>query len=282
MTSGGGDAPNQRIALRWGAATHAGIVRPVNQDAVLAGPTIFAVADGMGGHAAGDVASSLAIATLAHAVGDAEFLPASAVVSAVREANDLIIAEAYRDGAVAGMGTTLALVAALGDDRLAGLLVLNIGDSRIYRFGSDDSSLVQLSVDHSVVAELVAAGDIDEAAAATHPDRNAITRALGIDDEVDLDMWQFDPVMGDRFVVCSDGLVREVSDEAIAHRLAAGDPATVVAERLLEDALAAGASDNVSVVVLDLVADDHDPAIEVGAGDTRPVEAGDTRPRSGR
>ena len=266
-------------AFEWGAATHTGRVRSVNQDAVLAGPAVFAVADGMGGHAAGDVASSLAVATLARVVGEADYAEADGILAAVHDANRRILAEVTGTDGV-GMGTTLALIAGCGGDRLEELLIVNVGDSRVYRF-SDVAGLEQVSADHSVVADLVADGSITLDEAATHPERNAITRALGIDETVEPDLWRRPPVVGDRYLVCSDGLVREISDEEIGEELASNRAPSHVAERLLDAALQRGAKDNVSVVVVEIVAGAQRIADSTGES-TRPAAGEDTVPRSGR
>lgn len=242
----------------------------MNQDAVLAGPRIFAVADGMGGHAAGDVASSLAVATLARAAGEDQRLSAGDVLAAVEEANRRILAEA--EGGREGMGTTLALVAAVASEEAGAdsLALVNIGDSRIYRLPPDGGQLEQMTQDHSVVAELLAAGEITADEARTHPERNAITRVLGLHAGAEVDHWTRRAVPGERFLLCSDGLVNELGDDEIGEVLRTTGSPSAAAERLLERALDAGAVDNVSVVIVDVV----------GVGEDEMAPSDDTQPTS--
>jgi protein phosphatase len=250
------------IDVRWGAASHMGCVRPTNQDAVLAQPPIFAVADGMGGHAEGEVASAIAVDTLAGLDAGPRIDPRT-VLRAVRSANRSIRVHAAGDEHRQGMGTTLAGLA-LSKQEGAGapdvLLVFNVGDSRTYQFRS--GRLLQVSVDHSLVAELVEAGKLDAADAAGHPRKNVITRALGVDDAVDVDSWLVPPRPGDRYVLCSDGLTNEVGDELMAQLLANYPDPQVAADVLLATALGRGARDNVSVVVV---------AVEDVSGGSAPV-----------
>ena len=241
------------IDVRWGSATHVGSVRSLNQDAILAGPSMFAVADGMGGHAAGEVASGVAVSCLASAAADGKPLSPNLVLDAVRSANDEIRSVSATDPAKHGMGTTLAGIAVvtIGDAEL--LMVFNLGDSRVYRGHGDQ--FVQLSVDHSVVGEMVQSGELTSEAARSHPARNVVTRALGIDAVAEVDSWIVEPVTGDRFLVCSDGLTNEVEDAelAAALRRSGGHP-QVSADELLQLALDRGARDNVSVVLLEVAA----------------------------
>lgn len=225
-------------------------MRSVNQDAVLAGPELFVVADGMGGHAAGDVASSIAIATIAAAADDGGGLTTGAVLRVVEQAN-LKILEAANEGEQRdGMGTTVALVARCIDRGAETLLVANVGDSRVYEWSS--GGLTQLSVDHSVVGELLAAGDLTADEARTHPERHTITRALGLVPGMDVEWRTRIPVPGARYLVCSDGLTNEVEDVELADLLGAGHEAAVDAQALLDLALDRGARDNVSVVIVDV------------------------------
>lgn len=266
--------------LRWGAGTHVGCVRSVNQDAYLAGPNLFVVADGMGGHAAGEVASSLAVAHLA-AAADHEPLSEADVVAAVVGADAEIKAVADVDEAKRGMGTTVAGVALVRTGAFDEVLVFNVGDSRAYRHRAGE--LVQVSQDHSVVGEMVRSGELTPEEARAHPSRNIVTRVLGVADAADVelghrdatgavvvDRWRFEAVEGDRYLVCSDGLTNELSEAEIAAVLTAraGDPQAAVGE-LLETALDRGARDNVSVVVVEVV----------GASSTPGTDADDTNPR---
>jgi len=241
--------------LRSGAATDAGLVRHNNQDRLLVADTLVAVADGMGGHAGGEVASQLAITALREEfTARPEPHTAEDLVAAVEHANETVFEQSQADPSLRGMGTTLtaaALVVTDGEERIA---IANVGDSRTYVFSQGD--LTQLTEDHSVAEELVRQGQIAPEEVDTHPQRHILTRAMGIYPQVDTDLWEVLPFTGDRLVLCSDGLVREVSDEQIAavlRRLA--DP-TQAATELVARARAAGGSDNITVVVVNIVDDD--------------------------
>ena len=255
-----------RIDVRWGSATHPGCVRTQNQDATLAGPSLFVVADGMGGHAAGDVASGLAVAALAGLGADTSLHPQQ-VIDGVRSANDEIRSAAVLDPSRENMGTTVAGVALVDSDRAARLLVFNLGDSRVYRWHLGALTLV--TNDHSLVGEMVQRGELTSGEARTHPRRNVVTRALGIDAQPQVDSWLIDPVPGDRYLICSDGLTNEVGNEELSVALGAGDGPQSISDGLLKAALDRGARDNVSVVVLEVV------KIETDGGE----DAEDTNPR---
>jgi PPM family protein phosphatase len=245
--------------LRSGWATDTGLVRRNNQDHLLVSDTLFAVADGMGGHAAGEVASEVAIDALRTAYAESGPTPTSDdLVAAVRYANTAVFANAETDPALRGMGTTLtaaAVVVADGEERIA---VANVGDSRAYVFAHGD--LTQLTEDHSVAEELARTGQITPEEVDRHPQRHILTRALGIFPDIDVDLWEVLPYPGDRVLLCSDGLVREVTDEQIAgvlRRLA--DPSEAAGE-LVARARSAGGSDNITVIVVDVVTD-RDPGL---------------------
>ncbi|MFM8862931.1 MAG: Stp1/IreP family PP2C-type Ser/Thr phosphatase [Acidimicrobiia bacterium] len=245
----------------WGALTDTGRVRKGNEDAYLAVDGLFAVADGMGGHQAGEVASHLALESLQSWFGSAG---TDVMVAAVEHANADVVERSLGDPELAGMGTTLvamALVDAGGRDAIG---VVNVGDSRLYLMS--DGGLTQITEDHSLVATMVRQGRLTEAEAAVHPQRNILTRALGLDGTVLVDSWEILPVVGDRYLVCSDGLFNEVDDNRIAatlRRLA--DPAEACRE-LVRLANEAGGRDNITCVVVDVVDDDGrdltvDPAV---------------------
>jgi PPM family protein phosphatase len=228
-----------------GAATSVGHVRKVNEDSLLVNPPLFAVADGMGGHGAGDLASSLAIDAI-KAAARLRPLSEDGVLAALDGANRAIVTY---EGAH-GMGTTitgLALVETPGGDRL---MVFNVGDSRVYRLSAGD--LEQVTTDHSEVQELVEAGVITRDEARVHPRRNIVTRALGTIPASRADRWLLPAIAGDRYMACSDGLYSEVPDEAIAVLLASGGPQGA-AEALVAAAEAAGGHDNITVIVIDVV-----------------------------
>lgn len=240
--------------FRWGAATHAGQVRTENEDAYVAGGWLFGVADGMGGHQAGEVASALAADTLRLRLADGA--PSLDVaVAAVVEANAAIFQSAHTHIDQRGMGTTLTALTTLrhddGDTLDEQLALLNVGDSRTYvvRHGR----LRRLTTDHSYVQELVATGHISEAEARTHPRRNIVTRALGIEPNVRVDTWVIPFVKGDRFLLCSDGLVDEVPDPEIEQVAAVVSDPQLVADELVAMANRHGGRDNVTVVVVDVL-----------------------------
>ncbi|MDQ1745479.1 MAG: family protein phosphatase [Pseudonocardiales bacterium] len=242
------------LTLRWGSATDVGRVRTLNEDSVLAVPGLFVVADGMGGHAAGEVASRLAVAEFARlaerAPGGVQ-LSAEDLTETVRRANEHILTAGAERGDRYGMGTTLTGVGVVGVEQGEQLAVFNVGDSRVYRFAG--GRLEQLTVDHSAVQELVDAGRLSAQAARTHPRRNVVTRSLGSDPGPAPDLWLVQPAAGDRYLVCSDGLTGELEDPAIAELLAANADPQAAADQLIGQALAAGGNDNVTAVVLDVL-----------------------------
>ena len=228
-----------------GAATSTGRVRRVNEDSYLVSPPLFAVADGMGGHDAGEVASAVAIDVLARYARGGP-LSVDAVLAALDEANRAVIGrdEANR------MGTTVTGLASLVTPAGSQLMVFNVGDSRVYRLAGDQFG--QLTVDHSEVQELVLAGAITPEQARTHPRRNIVTRALGSDFMVRPDHWLLPPLSGDRYLVCSDGLTGELTDEEILPLLRAGNQQQA-AEALVAAADEAGGHDNTTVIVVDVI-----------------------------
>ena len=200
--------------LRWGAATDAGRVRSANEDSWLVDFPLFAVADGMGGHAAGEVASRVALDTLRTSVTDPSL---ESLVAAVKVANSRVFEMSRTDNAMRGMGTTLCAVALVMIENHERLAVVNVGDSRVYVL--QDGALIQVSEDHSLVESMVRQGTLTPEQAKVHPQRNILTRALGIDGEVGVDSWEVAPFSGDRYLLCSDGLFNEVPDESIARVL---------------------------------------------------------------
>ena len=218
---------------------------------------VFVVADGMGGHAAGEVASAIAATTLRDRLSSGA-ASVDVAVAAVVEANASIFQGAHTHLDQRGMGTTLTAVVVLPDtDAGARLAVLNVGDSRTYVLRN--GRLRRITVDHSYVQELVSTGHISEAEARNHPRRNIVTRALGIEPSVRVDTWVVPFVRGDRYVLCSDGLVDEVADADIAKVLKLHASPQAAAEALVEAALKNGGRDNVTVVVLDSLEGDDPP-----------------------
>ncbi|ERK70997.1 PP2C family protein-serine/threonine phosphatase [Leifsonia aquatica] len=231
------------------ARSDIGAVRHVNEDGFLAEDPVFVVADGMGGHARGDLASQTAVESLARTLQPGSRPTPDEVVAAIDEANAAVRALSGVDESGAAVaGTTLAGVVRVRVPERATeqWMVVNVGDSRVYAW--DGTTLTQLTVDHSAVQELVDAGLITEAQAAVHPERNIITRALGAEDFVDTDTELLPDAQHRVFVICSDGLTRELSDSRIAAILAEqpDDPAG----ELVEAAVEAGGHDNVTVLVI--------------------------------
>jgi len=260
-------------SLAWGAATDTGQVRTENEDDFVAEAMVFGVADGMGGHQAGEVASRIAAGTLRDRLGDGA-THIDVVVASVVEANAAIFQAAHSNTEQRGMGTTLtALVVLRADDTSPGRLALvNVGDSRTYVYRNNH--LRRATVDHSYVQELVATGHITEAEARTHPRRNIVTRALGIEPTVRVDTWVLPMVRGDRFVLCSDGLVDEVPDHEIAAIVGGVPEPQRAADELVAMANRHGGRDNITVIVVDVLdgidppaADaDLDTALHAGVG----------------
>lgn len=226
------------------AATHVGRVRRWNEDSFLLGERLAIVADGMGGHAAGEVASWLAVQAF-EAVGSEP--AAESLVAAAHDANSRIQAEVLAHPEKAGMGTTLTGVALIKPGGVPHWFVFNVGDSRTYRFA--DGILTQLTVDHAEVTELVAQGRISVEQARHHPLRNVITRALG-SEAADPDTWLLPAGGVETFLLCSDGLTGELTDAQIEELLRQFDTAESAANALVEAAVAAGGRDNVTVIVL--------------------------------
>ncbi len=256
------------MLLKHGVATDTGSVRPQNEDAYVASDQLFAVADGMGGHNAGEVASALATTLLLErAVG--QTLTPEWFVEAITSINRTIHESAAESTERRGMGTTicaLALVKPQGETTEPQQVALaNVGDSRIYLARA--GTFRQLSVDHSYVQELVTEGLITEEEARVHPRRNIVTRALGIDDRVAVDSWLIPLFSGDRFILCSDGLVDEVPTADIAALAAQEKEPQIIADALVALAKRNGGRDNITVVVVDAIGDSPqsfigEPALE--------------------
>jgi serine/threonine protein phosphatase PrpC len=235
-------------ALRYAARSHTGLLREGNEDSVYAGPRILAVADGMGGHAAGEVASAVAIAALAHLDEDA---PGSDLLDVLREsavsANDHLRDMMSGDPTLEGMGTTLTAFL-FAENRLG---LLHIGDSRAYLLR--DGQLSQITHDHTLVQTLVDEGRISEQEASSHPQRSLITRALDGRDGIEPDLSVREVRMGDRYLLCTDGLTGPVGrNETLQEALELPDPQESC-DRLVQLALRGGGPDNVTVIVADVV-----------------------------
>jgi PPM family protein phosphatase len=233
------------LTLSWGAATDVGRRRDHNEDSYIVGAPFFVVADGMGGHLAGDRASDAVVRRLEQVSGS-DFTTRQAIQRALLLATADI--ERAAGGNAIGAGTTVTGIALVASSGQPAALVFNVGDSRTYRI--EDGVMRRVTVDHSVVQEMVDAGLLRAEDAERHPDSNVITRAVGFGEPPAPDWWTLPLRAGDRYIVCSDGLTKELGDAGIA-RIAARVPnAQDLAERLVGDAVVAGGRDNVTIVVL--------------------------------
>jgi serine/threonine protein phosphatase PrpC len=244
------------IALRYAARSDVGLVRQENQDSGYAGPHLLVVADGMGGHAAGDVASSIAIGEMVSL--DAENPGAESALDllagTLREANSELREAMRRQPELRGMGTTVTALLRTGNK----IAVAHIGDSRAYLLR--DGTLTQITHDHSFVQSLIDEGRITEAEAEGHPQRSLVTRVLTGQDEDEPDLAMREAHIGDRYLLCSDGLSGFVARDTIQEILVQAQPPGVTADRLVELAMRAGAPDNVTCIIGDIVDLDKEPA----------------------
>lgn len=236
--------------LRWGLETDTGRVRSVNQDAVWANGSLFIVADGMGGHQGGEEASRIAIGSMSQ-IGSVQNV--EELADAVVAANVLIREKGSSNRELHGMGTTVVALGLLPGKPADGDVIFgaaNVGDSRLYVF--EDGRLRQISLDHSLVGELERAGQITASEAARHPQRNVVTRALGADEDVDVDTWELPARHGQRYLLCSDGLVNELSDKEITIELASNEDPEEAANQLVAAANSSGGRDNITVLIVDV------------------------------
>ena len=246
------------MRLEAGAATDVGRVRDRNEDSLLVEDPLYAVADGMGGHLGGDVASRLAVETLHEIFGSGT----EPLHEQVRRANEVVFERSLRDRNVAGMGTTLT-VAVMEGDRLR---LAHVGDSRAYLLRGGD--LRQLTEDHTLVARMVKKGEITRREAETHPHRSVLTRVVGTEPEVVVDESTVPLLDGDRVLLCTDGLTGMVTEEQVKAILESEPEPQAAADRLVRAANRAGGIDNVTAVVLDA---HQEEGARAGAG---PREAG--------
>ncbi|MGB3911273.1 MAG: protein phosphatase 2C domain-containing protein [Pseudolysinimonas sp.] len=237
------------IQLAVAAVTDAGLKREVNEDSYLAEPPVFLVADGMGGYEAGDRASAAVVAAFRGRLQGREFAAVDDVRDALLAADDEVAAVASRTSR--GAGSTAAGMVLVQYAGAPHWLVFNVGDSRVYRHV--DGVLEQLTVDHSLAQELIQSGELRPEDLATFTDRNVITRAIGAPESL-ADSWLLPVVDGERFLVCSDGLHSEIGDEGIRTVLMTrGDPEAAATD-LLALAIEQGGRDNISIIVLDVIA----------------------------
>jgi PPM family protein phosphatase len=231
------------------AGSDVGRMRSGNEDSYFCGQTVFAVADGLGGHQGGEVASAAAVEPLADLDGREFTDPseaAEALATAIREANEAILDRAAGDPALYGMGTTVTAAAVAGDRHLQ---LAHVGDSRAYLLRGE--TLEQLTTDHTVVGELVRRGRLTPEQAAIHPERSILTRAVGLDPRVPVDLP--DPLElhpGDQLLLCSDGLTEAVDDDQIAQLLSTAPDGHAACRSLIGAANDAGGPDNITVVLV--------------------------------
>ncbi len=246
------------------AATNVGMVREGNEDSFYRGTTVFAVADGMGGHVAGEVASETALEPIADVDGRQFAAPADAteaLADAIVTANRTVFDKASADPGLRGMGTTLTAVM-IRDGRLH---VAHVGDSRAYLLRSNEE-ISPLTTDHTLVQQLIDEGRLSRDEANTHPQRSVITRAIGVDRQVEVDtLIPLEMLPGDQILLCSDGLTGVVKDSKIAEVLLTEPDGQAACETLIETANTGGGPDNITVVLLRV---DGEPGQEPPPGDT--------------
>jgi serine/threonine protein phosphatase PrpC len=258
------------VLARFTAATDPGRRRRRNEDAYVCEPPLFAIADGMGGAQAGEVASGLAAAVLEEATGDehGDMKGEERVASLIQEANRRVYRRSSEDAATSGMGTTMTV--ALVDDGDGTIAFGHVGDSRAYRVR--DGELEQLTDDHSLVGELVRGGRLSAEEAENHPQRSVITRALGTEPDVDVDTFTVDAEPDDIYLLCSDGLTDMISAHEILGLVKAGGDLEDVARGLVNAANVGGGEDNITVVLFQIDGTDGGdtaslPATDVAAHD---------------
>jgi PPM family protein phosphatase len=270
-----GHGNEAQVHLRAGSATSAGRVRAQNQDrSLIIDDALFIVADGMGGHVGGEVAAQVAVDTFAGLVTTSA-LRSDDVIARVEAANREILGQAERNPDLRGMGTTITGIALIEGDETtpALLLVLNVGDSRTYWLRGGE--LEQITEDHSVVGELLREGKLSKTDARTHRSRSVLTRALGVEPDVECDVLEVAPIVGDRFLICSDGLPTELTDPLIAATLRQLRDPQEAASALVREAVDHGGRDNVTVIIVDVVSgvDGHEvAATTLAARAARPTD----------
>lgn len=238
------------LALHYALRSDVGLLREGNEDSAYAGPRLLAIADGMGGHAAGEVASAVAISAIApldrRGLTDSDEM-LDALAAAVASARSTLHDMSMADPATEGMGTTLTALLWAG----AEVAICHIGDSRAYLLR--DGNLYQITRDHTLIQSLVDEGKLTPAAAATHPQRSLIMRALQGSTDADPDLTMHTALLGDRYLLCSDGLTDVVSDEAVHQTLVSVPDADLAVHQLINLAISNGGPDNITCIVADVV-----------------------------
>ncbi len=235
--------------MKWSQITECGPVRRRNEDWLCVCPDLglFAVADGMGGHQAGDVASRMALGVLEHYLRENQYNIVSSrerLARGIQQANDAVYLAARENIQQQGMGTTITVCLVEGYK----VIVANVGDSRALLLR--EGKINKLTVDHSLVQELVDGGGISEKEAMQHPRRNVLTRALGIGPRLDVDIYEYDIARGDRLLICTDGLTGFVPEMRIGDLMILPPNPQDVAHMLLDEAIAFGSNDNISIIIL--------------------------------
>ena len=239
--------------MRVFSATDIGQKRHMNQDFIFTSeesvgnlPNLFVVADGMGGHNAGDFASRYGVSVLVETVRkDKNFNPVKVMRNAIEAANREVFSQSRNDPSMAGMGTTMVVCTVVGGYAY----IANVGDSRLYLAGSD--SMTQITQDHSLIAEMVRLGELTPEEGRNHPDKNIITRAVGTNEEVKIDFFDVKLETGDQILMCSDGLSNMVEDQRIFEILKGEDTEADKAQVLVDEANANGGRDNIAVIVVE-------------------------------
>lgn len=249
------------------AKTDVGRVRQGNEDSYLVKEPLFAVADGMGGHIAGDVASATAVDLIAERAEEAMPRNTAELASIVRGANTAIWEKAQNDPALRGMGTTCTLVL-LNDHEIH---IAHVGDSRAYLYRGDELS--QVTEDHTLVSRMVREGRLKPEEAERHPQRSIITRALGVDADVEVDELSMEVADGDRFLLCSDGLTSMIGHDDLYDVLSTQPDPNAAAEELVARALEAGGEDNITVVLIDLTGSGAAPVVARTDSEAKPSQA---------
>lgn len=244
--------------MRTFSMTHIGRRRDMNQDYMYTSttpvgslPNLFVVADGMGGHNAGEYASRFTVDKVVEVISqNGQQEPVAAMKEALTEANSQLLEEAGADPSKSGMGTTVVAATVIGDL----LHVANIGDSRLYVI--DHEAIRQITRDHSLVEEMVRLGEMDKAAAKVHPDKNIITRAIGVTRELAVDFFEVKLRPGDMILLCSDGLTNMVEDEEIKEIVLEQKNIVEKAEKLINTANENGGKDNITVILIEPFSDE--------------------------
>lgn len=230
--------------MKAAGRTDRGRVRELNEDTFGYHDNLFVVADGMGGHQAGEVASAIAVETILKAdlTGDLK----TALQKTMAAANQAILKEAGQDKDLSGMGTTVAVLYVDGERAY----VTNVGDSRVYYLSG--SNLKQITHDHSLVYELVKSGEITIEEAKTHPQRNILTRALGSNEMLETEISEIEVAIGDKFLLCSDGLTNSIPEDLIKELMSKEEDPETIVDQLIDSANELGGADNITVILVEI------------------------------